>query len=289
MWMFGQKRWLTAMAACGAALVLGVGCSDDDGVTPIGGSGAGGGGGSSSAGRGGNAAGGKAGAPSGGAPSGGAPSGGAPGGGAPGGGAPSGGAPSGGAPSGGAPSGGAPSGGAPSGDAGSAGTTDAGAGGDGGASGTPPFVPAPITVLNANFETGNDNQPAQNWQSTGDTAASYVHYDGNSAHSGYGFLAFYSSSAYSVDTTQTINGLANGTYEYAAWIKGGTALTIYAKNYSGNTTDETKTDITPSADFMKYSVTGIQVTAGKITIGVRTTAAAGGWANIDDVTLTRVQ
>lgn len=169
---------------------------------------------------------------------------------------------------------------------GSAGSS-AGTGGNGGSGGAP-FVPVPITVLNAAFETGNDNQPAQNWQSTGDTAASYVHYNQSSAHGGYGYLAFYNAAAYTVDTFQTINGLTNGTYEFSAWVEGATPVTIYATNYSAVVVEK-KTDITPTASYVKYSVTAIPVTNGKITIGVRSTSAAGAWANIDDVTLTRVQ
>ena len=350
MWMLRYKRFATAMAACSAALVLGVACSDNDGPSPTGDSGAGGGGGSSSGGKAGNAAGGKSGAPSGGAPSAGAPSAGAPNGGTSAGGSSGAGAggghagaagsgtagagghggTAGGSTAGAAGNGGAAgstagtgghggtAGGSTAGNGGTAGTaggtagtgghggtaggstagaggnggtagSTAGTGGNGGSAGAPPFIPVPITVLNSTFETGNDNQPAQNWQSTGDTAASYVHYNGGSAHAGFGYLAFYSATAFTVDTFQTINGLASGTYEFSAWIEGGTPLSIYAKNYSSNASDEKKTDVTPTASYVKYSVTGIPVTNGSITIGVRSTSAANGWANIDDVTLTRVQ
>jgi len=229
MWNLNDKRIVSAVAACGAALVLIVGCSDSDGTSPGGAGGAGGNssagkGGSASAGKGGNAAGGKAGATSGGAPSGGAPAGGAPAGGAPSGGAAAGGAPAGGAPSGGAPAGGAPAGGTPSGgagrggaaEAGSAGIIDAGAGGDLGAAGAPAFQPYSVTVVNGDFETGNGNQPASGWTSSGDATASYVGWDVAAAHGGHNRLAFYSASAYTVDTFQTISGLTNGTYEIAA-------------------------------------------------------------------------
>jgi len=170
---------------------------------------------------------------------------------------------------------------------GTAGSSGAATGGNGGSAG---FTPVSITVLNAGFETGDDNAPAQNWQSTGNTAASYVHYNQASTHSGYGYLAFYSNAAFTVDTSQTINGLNNGTYEFSAWIEGGTPVTIYANNYS-SAPAETKSDLTLTSSYVKYTVTGIPVTNGKITIGFRTTstASAGAWANIDDVTLTRIQ
>ena len=307
MWNLNDKRIVSAVAACGAALVLIVGCSDSDGTSPGGAGGAGGNssagkGGSASAGKGGNAAGGKAGATSGGAPSGGAPAGGAPAGGAPSGGAAAGGAPAGGAPSGGAPAGGAPAGGAPSGgagmggaaEAGSAGIIDAGAGGDLGAAGAPAFQPYSVTVVNGDFETGNGNQPASGWTSSGDATASYVGWDVAAAHGGHNRLAFYSASAYTVDTFQTISGLTNGTYEIAAWVigkdSGVTAFSLYAKDYSSNVADVTKTDITPaSAAYSKYSVLNVPVTSGEITLGFHAQAEAGAWINVDDVTLTRVQ
>jgi len=172
---------------------------------------------------------------------------------------------------------------------GNGGTAGSSTAGNGGSAGAAPFTPIPITVLNSTFETGNDNAPAQNWQSTGDTAASYVHYNQTSAHGGYGYLAFYNAAAFSVDTFQTINGLTNGTYVLSAWIEGGTPVSVYASNYS-SPSSETKTDITPTSSYVQYSVTGIQVTNGSIKLGFRAvSAAAGAWANIDDVTLTRVQ
>jgi hypothetical protein len=377
MWMLRNKRFVTVVAACSAALALNVGCSDDDGVTPTGDGGAGGAAGSSSAGKSGSAAGGKSGGANAGASNGGMSAGGSSaagtagddstagtgtggsstggsataGSGGKGGSAGSGTSGSGGsggtagssAGSGGkggsAGSGTSGSGGSggtagssagsggkggsagsgtagaagsggtagsgtagAGGSGGTAGSSTAGAGGSGGTAGSSAagtggnggsggssFTPISITVLNPGFETGSDNQPAQNWQSTGDTGASYLHYNQSSTHSGFGYLAFYSATAYSVDTSQTINGLTNGTYVFSAWIEGGTAVSMYATAFS-SPSSEKKTDITPTSSYVQYSVTGIQVTNGSIKIGFRAvSAAANAWANIDDVTLTRVQ
>jgi hypothetical protein len=296
-----HQRSMFAVVGCVATLALFAGCSDDDVLTPSGSAGLSGSAGSSgSAGASGSSnTAGKGGAPSAGAPSAGANTQG---------GAPSGGAPSGGAPSGGAPSGGAPSGGATSGSGGAivvagaggeagepaggeGGASEAGAGGEAGGGAFPISIP----LLNPSFDTGDDNSPGtvKDWQTSGDLA-SFIGHPENAAHTGPGRLAMWRATpAYKVSTFQTVNGLTNGTYTLSAWVDGASSglnsVYIYAQGYGSVPTDQVKKDITPTTTYAQFSLTDIQVTSGTLTVGVYVDGAADAWANVDDVTLVRVQ
>jgi hypothetical protein len=311
MWKLREQRLVSVVASCGATLALVAACSSSDdssGLSNTGGSSGTGntssGGRSGSTGSGGTTS--SGGTSSGGTTNGGTSSGGTSSGGTANGGTSSGG--TGGASTGG---GGAASGGggaANGGTAGNAGGTggatggaagagEAGSGeaGDTGAAGAPPFTPVAIPLLNANFETGTDNMPVQNWQATGDTVASYENYNQGAAHGGYGRLALWTDTkAYKVSTFQTVPTVANGTYTLAAWVTGATtginALYLYATGYDGsNATAQVQSNITATGSYVQYSLSNIHVTSGTLTVGIYIDAASAAWANVDDFTLFRVE
>ncbi len=206
---------------------------------------------------------------------------------------------------GGTSSGGGGAGGATGGSGGASGGAGGASAGSGGSGGSGGFTPVPITLQNPGFETGNGNQngTVQGWTVVADASetltsvGSYINYQQSGAHSGYGYLAYYTDpttgSAYKVSTSQQATGLANGTYEIDAWIEGASsgenAFYIYAKDYSSNASDELMQNVAPTGTYTKYTLGSIQVTSGKLTIGFYADAVKGTWINIDDVTLTRVQ
>jgi len=181
---------------------------------------------------------------------------------------------------------------------GEAGASEAGAGGeggDGGMAGAGGALPISIPLLNADFEHGDHDVAGtvENWQTSGDLA-SYINYNGGAAHAGYGRLAMWRATpAYKVSTFQTVSSLSDGTYTLSAWVAGGAtglnSVYIYAKGYGSVATDQVKKDIVPGTAYAQYSLTDIHVTSGTLTVGVYVDGAADAWANVDDVTLTRVQ
>ncbi|GAA0990881.1 glycosyl hydrolase 53 family protein [Acrocarpospora macrocephala] len=133
---------------------------------------------------------------------------------------------------------------------------------------------AATTLTNTGFETVN----LSGWSTTG-TAAADFHEAGG--HSGSYRLSHWSSSAYTVETWQFLSGIVNGTYTLRAWVRAGTASQswISLKNCGGA---ERRTYVPVSGDWLRIAVTQT-VTNSQCTISLNSSAAAGGWANFDDV------
>ena len=162
-----------------------------------------------------------------------------------------------------------------------------------------------VTVPDGDFESctvcGNDQyrNKIPMWAATsgtGDTDAAYVGWNNGQGHGGSDkYLAMWSASAYVDDTTQTITGLANGTYELAFWAKGATtginAFSLNAKDYSSNAADvlTQSATITSSDNYVQFKLSNIPVTSGKLTIDIHADCVAQAWIDADDVTLFRVQ
>ena len=274
-----EQRLVGVTVACGAVLALAVACSSDDTGGTGGSSGAGGSGnasGSSSGGKGGAV--GTSGSANGGMSTGGTAHGG-------------GGAANGG---GGAANGGT-AGTTSGGTGGAAGAGEAGDTGAAGAGGEAPFSPVEIPLLNSGFEDGYNNDPPPSWTRTGDVAGSYIGWtDAGSAHSGHSRLALYAGADYKVRTSQVVASAANGTYVLEGYAEGATtginSLYLFATGYnSASPTDQVKTDMVVNGSYAKFTLSGIHVTSGTLTVGVYIDGLANAWTNFDDITLTRVE
>ena len=127
------------------------------------------------------------------------------------------------------------------------------------------------------------------WTKAGDVAASYTS-NGNSWNpNGVYQLNNYSSSNYRVYTRQTIN-VPNGIYQLLANTARDTAhfnqCYLFASNYGGDTI---KSNIAPNgSNWTMAIIPQIVVANNQVTIGICSDANAGGWLNVDNMTLSLI-
>ncbi|RZK24663.1 MAG: T9SS type A sorting domain-containing protein [Hymenobacter sp.] len=147
-------------------------------------------------------------------------------------------------------------------------------------------VTSSSTVVNPGFELDNAAVGAPTgWLTSGpDANADYSEaYAG--AHSGTYHGTHWRTSAYQVYTYQTLSGLANGTYQFSAWVKssGGQPLAqLRAQNYGGPLLTTSVANATGS--WVQVSISGIAVTNGQCEIGFYSQGQANQWFYFDDVT-----
>ena len=169
-----------------------------------------------------------------------------------------------------------------------------GAGGEGGAPG-----PEWDVVQNPGFEqTNSDNEPPLHWTVTGDTAAvtyswsnSGAHWEDTTPDVGDGYLDLWLGSDYTVDVSQVVSPIPDGSYTLSILHYGGayTSQVVYVTGYDeANPTAETTAPTAESAGdvFDEIRIENIPVTSGTITIGIRSVGAANNWSHFDDVSLT---
>ncbi len=134
-------------------------------------------------------------------------------------------------------------------------------------------------IKNSTFNTKND---LSGWVN-GVTGNAGYRTGKNNTHGTYQ-LAPWSSTAFTMDTYQTITGLENGTYivtcwENASYLAPTDKLELYAKDGAGN---ELARENIPANSTYDTIVLIAEVTDGTLTIGVDGGLAANSWANIDD-------
>ncbi len=127
------------------------------------------------------------------------------------------------------------------------------------------------------------------WTGDGNAAAAYTE---TGSHGGSYRLTHYSSSPFQVYTSQTVNGIANGSYTLSAFVVGGggqNAAYLSAKNY-GSGPELTANVIPYESGWENWSqvvIPNIAVTNNSLTIGLYTYDPNGGtWVSIDDFELT---
>src|SRR6266545_4999485 len=134
-----------------------------------------------------------------------------------------------------------------------------------------PGLASAATVTNPGFESNGASQTPTGWSESGNVTASKTESGG---HSGSFQLAHWSSSAYTVETFQTLTGLAAGSYTLRAWVRSGggqSAAYLALKNCGG--------------PWVQVSVSA-NVTASSCTVSIFSNASASNWINVDDVTVT---
>ncbi|MEU9986903.1 arabinogalactan endo-1,4-beta-galactosidase [Streptomyces sp. NPDC048045] len=141
---------------------------------------------------------------------------------------------------------------------------------------------AASALVNGGFESGGSGAARPTgWSEHGDTGASYTEAGG---HRGGYRLTHYAPSAYRVETSQRLSGLANGPYTLTAWVRSGggqNAANLALKNCGSA---EQRTALPVSSSGWIRIVTSIKVTVNQCTISIDSDANAGNWINVDDLT-----
>jgi arabinogalactan endo-1,4-beta-galactosidase len=143
-------------------------------------------------------------------------------------------------------------------------------------------TPQPL-VYNAGFEYTAATATPLGWAttSTADADADYTEWNG---HSSQFRLTHYKASAYSVQTSQSLANVPNGTYTLRAWVtNGGGQTTCQLYGQSGGV--DKSLNLPTTSTWTQINVPGIVVANGQCTIGLRSVAAAGNYCSLDDVEL----
>jgi arabinogalactan endo-1,4-beta-galactosidase len=147
------------------------------------------------------------------------------------------------------------------------------------------FLAAPTAplVYNAGFEYTAATATPLGWTTTSaaDTDADYTEYNG---HGSQFRLTHYKATAYSVQTSQVLANVPNGTYTLKAWVMNGggqTTCQLYAQS-SGATQSLA---LPTTGTWTQIQVPGIVVSNNQCEIGLRSVAAAGNYCSLDDVEL----
>lgn len=152
-------------------------------------------------------------------------------------------------------------------------------------------VTCSIQIIPRNFvkNPGFEDTDTSVWTITG-TGSDYQK-KADDAHSGEMALHFYSANS-GIDFTasQTFTDLQPGTYTLSAFAQGGdissdSVMELYAITGEGEQTAAFV--LTTWADWKNPLIPEIEVSDGKLTIGVRIRCDTGGWGTIDDFMLTK--
>ncbi|MEU8385682.1 arabinogalactan endo-1,4-beta-galactosidase [Streptosporangium sp. NPDC048865] len=146
------------------------------------------------------------------------------------------------------------------------------------------LVPLPAraapAVANGGFESGGGVAAPPSWNTTGSAAADFTEAGG---HAGSYRLSHWSTAAYTVETHQTLTGLGSGAHTLRVWVRSGAVSQSWiALRNCGSAERRTHVPVS-SSEWIQIAVTQ-NVTGGRCTIVLGSAAAAGGWANFDDVT-----
>lgn len=140
-----------------------------------------------------------------------------------------------------------------------------------------------ITVPNGSFE-----RDLESWTTTHSPAegTSPISIQGNWSPSGGGSkrLDYWSATAYTANTHQTIKGLTNGSYTLSAWVERGAGFNesyMYAKNTG---TDEVRIDVPQSGDWVQIHLP-LVVANNMLTLGFYADGTAESFMGVDLITL----
>lgn len=146
---------------------------------------------------------------------------------------------------------------------------------------------SPNLLKNGSFESGT----LTDWTVTGDTGAVKVeHNAGNAKHGEYA-LNYWSGSAFAYQVSQTVTGLEEGTYELRAYASGGEyadqVISLTAES-GGQTLSSPVTNAGYNV-WKPYTIGDIQVTDGRVKVGINVTGPAGAWGYFDKLELVKVE
>lgn len=148
-----------------------------------------------------------------------------------------------------------------------------------------PTPQKPVNLIkNPGFETGN----LEGWTEWHNGAESACKVDTDKPHTGSNKLTHWLSGAYQQLTSQLLT-VPNGIYSVSVWARSGgghKALHLFAKNY-GAAEVQSVIGNNPVVNYTKYTIDSVNVTNGRIEIGVWSDANAGNWAAFDDFELVK--
>ncbi|MFC5529496.1 glycosyl hydrolase 53 family protein [Cohnella yongneupensis] len=124
------------------------------------------------------------------------------------------------------------------------------------------------------------------WTVTGTTGAAKVDGSAGNAFSGSRSLNYWNATDYAFTISQTITGLADGTYTLKAKAAGGggeTTLKLYAEGYGGDKLTSAPIVNTGWNVWGTYTIEHIHVTNGQAVIGIEVAAPGEKWGNFDDI------
>ena len=138
-------------------------------------------------------------------------------------------------------------------------------------------------ILNPSFEADRVSQTTlAGWKASGTGNSNK-----NSAHIGNWSAQQWSDKSYKATLSQDVT-VPDGTYTLKAWVRssgGQNQSYIYIKDYGGA---DRQVALNKKIDsWQEVSLTGIQITNGKIQVGIYSDANAGNWVFVDDFSLVR--
>jgi len=147
------------------------------------------------------------------------------------------------------------------------------------------LAPTPITIINAGFDDDASTVAAPlGWTSIGAADTDFTEWGGHLGDTNYR-LAHWSGVNYSIDTSQTVTGLARNWYTLRAWVRKSTgANNAYVELDCGSSSKRVAIPAAWPGQWLQVAVSA-QAKKGTCTINLHTDAAAGEWTNFDDVTL----
>jgi arabinogalactan endo-1,4-beta-galactosidase len=136
---------------------------------------------------------------------------------------------------------------------------------------------------NPGFETGKFAP----WAIDGDANAVDISSETQNLHKGSYALHYWLDKPFALTLSQSITGLADGTYTLSAWIQGGggeKTLQLFISDYGG---DKLTVDIVTDGwlHWKHPAIENIHITSGKCTIGLEVASGGGSWAFFDEVEL----
>jgi arabinogalactan endo-1,4-beta-galactosidase len=136
-------------------------------------------------------------------------------------------------------------------------------------------------LANPSFEAdGTGVASPTGWQSSGNTDADYTEFGG---HAGSWRLSHYSVNPYSVDTTQTIHGLGEGSHTLRVWARRSAGRNnAYISLNCGGDAERTYVPVAWPDQWIQI-VASVRARRGACTVTLHTDADGGEWSNFDDV------
>lgn len=136
------------------------------------------------------------------------------------------------------------------------------------------------------FEKGE----LKDWSVSGDAGAASNERNPGNAHSGLRSLHWWRGEPFKVELSHAFTGLQDGRYTLRAWAAGGggeKALQLFARDCGDAATHGADITNTGWQKWKQYTVSGIQVSGGRCTVGVRVDGQTGNWGNLDDIEFLR--
>ncbi len=150
-----------------------------------------------------------------------------------------------------------------------------------------------IVMINYVKNPGFEESDTSMWTITGTDGSNPTDFQekADDAYSGNYSLHYYSESEMDFSAEQKFTDLEAGTYQFMLYAQGGdiaegSVMEIYAKTSEGEQVASFM--VTTWVDWKNPIISGIKVTDGELTIGVRVKCNAKGWGTFDEFTLNRV-